>query len=400
MNKPDARSTPLEAMLKEAGGPLSLIEITERQRAEEAVRQSERRFCALVENAADCVSLLGPDGRFIYTSPAASRINGYSQEEFLNQNAFHIIHPEDLPHVEQAFQQILKEPGARISREFRLQHRDGSWRWIDAIATNLLEDPALRGVVVNYRDITERKRVEAERKFTEELARSNKDLEQFAQIVSHDLQEPLRMVTSFVQLVADRYQDKLDARGNEYISFAVEGATRMQALITDLLAYARAGGRELVRAPADSEAVLCSALINLKVSIEESGAVVTHDPLPTVTADEGQLMQLLQNLVGNAIKFQRPGIAPKIHVTAAKESGETAWLFTVRDNGMGIDPQFFGKIFEIFQRLRPRENCQGTGIGLAICQKIVERHGGRIWVESTPGQGSTFFFTMPDATRG
>jgi PAS domain S-box-containing protein len=393
MNKPD-----------ESSEIRSRIDGAVRLRAEEAVRHSERRLCALVENAADCVSLLGPDGRFIYTSPAASRINGYSQEEFLNQNAFHIIHPEDLPRVEQAFQQIIQEPGSRVSHEFRLRHRDGTWRWIDAIATNRLDDPALLGIVVNYRDITDRKRIEAERKHAEELSRSNKELEQFALAVSHDLQEPLRMVTSFVQLLAERYRDKFDERGGEYMAFAVDGATRMQSLIADLLAFARVGGRELVLAPADMGEVLDSALFNLKVSLEESGAVVTHDPMPWLVADEGQLVQVFQNLIGNAIKFRRPEVAPRIHCSARLTSSEAedapaarrVWLFTVRDNGIGIESKYFGKIFEIFQRLQNREQCQGTGIGLAICKKIVERHGGRIWVESEPGQGSTFSFILAE----
>jgi PAS domain S-box-containing protein len=379
---------------------------------QEAAHLLERRFNVLVENATDCVSLLGADGRFIYASPAASRINGYSQEEFINQNAFHIIHPEDVPHVQQAFMQILQQPGAMTSREFRLRHRDGSWRWIDATASNRLDDPALRGIVVNYRDITDRKQLEAARTFTEELTRSNQELEQFARVVSHDLQEPLRMVTAFVRLLSERYKDKLDERGDEFISFAVDGATRMQAMIADLLTYARLGGRGLVLAPADTEAILSTALRNVKISLEESGSVVTHDPLPVVKADEGQLVQVFQNIIGNAIKFRRPDIAPRIHCSAVRAPGPEPfavpeagtgselngpgyWRFCVSDNGIGIESQFYDRIFEVFQRLHTREQYQGTGIGLAICKKIVERHGGRIWVIATPGLGSTFSFTLP-----
>ena len=361
-------------------------DITARKRMEEAGRERERRFCALVENAPDCVSLLGPDGRFIYASPAAARINGYSQEEFLQKNAFQIIHPEDLPGVEQAFQRILKDPGPRISLEFRLQHRDGSWRWIDAIAANRLEDPALRGVVVNYRDITEHK-------FAKELTRSNKELEQFASIASHDLQEPLRMITGFVELLKQDYQDKLDDKAKEYISFAVDGARRMSVLIKALLAYSRAGGADLILAPANIEAVLGTVLTNMKMSIRESGTVVTHDPLPTVVADAGQIIQVIQNIIGNAIKFRSSGQPCQVHVSAKAEGKE--WLFSIRDNGIGIDPLFKDRIFVIFERLRAREEHDGSGIGLAICMKIVERHGGRIWVESAPGAGSTFYFALP-----
>jgi PAS domain S-box-containing protein len=358
---------------------------------DDAAKQIERRFCALVENAPDCVSLLGPDGRFIYTSPAASRINGYSQEEFQNQNAFKIIHPEDLPRIEQAFRQILQQPGASTSHEFRLQHRDGSWRWIDAIATNRLNDPALLGIVVNYRDITERKRVEEERQHAEELARSNKELEQFAYISSHDLQEPLRTVTSFAGLLRDRYAGQLDETADQYISFIVEGAERMQALIAGLLEYSRVGMKETPRR-LNAGDPLSDALANLTSAIDESGAVVEVGPMPEVTADALQLTQVFQNLIGNAIKFKGKA-APRIHISATRQDND--WLFSVQDNGIGFDPRYKTKVFEVFQRLHAQDVFSGTGIGLAICKKIVERQGGKIWVESSPGQGSTFYFTIP-----
>jgi signal transduction histidine kinase len=250
------------------------------------------------------------------------------------------------------------------------------------------------------RELAERKRAEEELKQTmAELARSNQELEQFAYVASHDLQEPLRMVASYVQLLARRYQGRLDADADEFIAYAVDGATRMQALINDLLAYSRVGTRGKPFEPTDCEAILDQALANLQVAIEENGAAVTHDLLPTVMADATQLTQLFQNLIGNAVKF-RGEESLRIHISAHWPSAienrkSDEWIFSVRDNGIGIDPEYHERIFLIFQRLHTREEYPGTGIGLAICRKIVERHGGRIWVESQPGKGSIFYFTIP-----
>ena len=253
-------------------------------------------------------------------------------------------------------------------------------------------------VTAAIRDITARKKAEAHLlQKVEELNRSNEELGQFAYIASHDLQEPLRMVASYTQLLSRRYKGKLDSDADEFIAFAVDGASRMQRLIQDLLAYSRVGtkGKDLL--DTSSEEALQQALMNLRGAIEDSGALVTHDPLPTVLADETQLIQLFQNLVGNAIKYQSPGV-PKVHVSAAR-NGEKKWMFSVQDNGLGIDPQYFERIFGMFQRLHKREEFAGTGIGLAICKKIVERHGGSISVESQPGKGSTFRFALA-GTRG
>ena len=225
-----------------------------------------------------------------------------------------------------------------------------------------------------------------------ELERSNADLEQFAYVASHDLQEPLQMVSSFVQLLARRYQGKLDSTADEYIGYAVSGAARMRALINDLLSYSRVGTRGGKFEETDCESVLAVALNNLSVAIEQAHATVTHDPLPTVLADRSQLLQVFQNLIGNALKF-RAGKPACVHIGAVARDEE--WLFCVHDEGEGIDPQYFDRIFIIFQRLHRRNEYEGTGIGLAICKKIIERHGGRIWVESEPGKGATFYFTMP-----
>ena len=269
-----------------------------------------------------------------------------------------------------------------------------------------------RGSIIVVQDISDRKQAnEALARYAAELERSNQELEQFAYVASHDLQEPLRMVASYVQLLAKDYAGKLDEDADEYIGFAVDGAKRMQRLIDDLLAFSRVGTRGQQFQPVDCNQLLQDVLRGLKLAIEESGAVVTYGELPTIMADRGQIYQLLQNLIANALKF-RADAPPRIHISAdlacrwgqrqsspgpAVNSDEHPnWVFAVADNGIGIDPQYAERIFVIFQRLHSRAQYSGTGIGLAICKKIVERHGGRIWVESTLGHGATFYFRLPD----
>lgn len=242
-------------------------------------------------------------------------------------------------------------------------------------------------------EIAERKKAEENlARQAEELARSNRELEQFAYVASHDLQEPLRMVANYTELLARRYRDRLDSDANEFIGFAVEGATRMQRLINDLLEYSRVGRRTDPMREVDTAQVLQQALMNLYSAIDSSGAIITSADMPVVHGHAGQLVQLFQNLISNAIKFSG-GRRPQIHICARCDSGR--WIFSVKDNGIGIDPEYAERIFVIFQRLHGYTEYPGTGIGLAICKKIVERHAGRIWVESTAGEGATFHFTIP-----
>ena len=248
-------------------------------------------------------------------------------------------------------------------------------------------------VLVSVVDITERK--EAERALAEamnNLKRSNRDLEQFAYVASHDLQEPLRAINGFSQLLAKNYKGRLDSDADEFIAFIEEAARRAQVLIRDLLTYSRVGSQGKPLVPTDCNKALDNALQNLLLTIEENNVAIERQPLPTLLGDEVQLTQLFQNLVTNAIKFRQPDTAPRITIGAQPRDG--TWEFSVHDNGIGIEPEYYDRIFVIFQRLHGREQYPGTGIGLAVCQKIVERHGGKIWVESQPGAGSTFKFTL------
>jgi light-regulated signal transduction histidine kinase (bacteriophytochrome) len=271
--------------------------------------------------------------------------------------------------------------------------KDGTSFPVEYESTPMYEQERLVGAVLTFSDITERKQAEEKMQhMLTDLERSNSELEQFANIASHDLQEPLRMVSSYTQLLALRYEGQLDEKAKKYIDYAVDGAIRMQRIINDLLDYSRVGRRGNPIETTDMNSVMGAAISNLDVMIRESQAVITNEDFPAVNADASQLVQLFQNLLANAIKFRGEDI-PRIHVSVRDDERE--WVFSVRDNGIGIDPHHADRVFVIFQRLHTREEYPGTGIGLAVCKRIVERHKGRIWFESEPGKGSTFSFTIP-----
>ena len=402
----DGTEFPIEIMLSpldSAEGILvtaAIRDISVRRAAEKHLAQMEGRYRGLLEAAPDAMVVVNKAGNIVLLNVQAEKQFGYRRDELLGQPVKNII-PEGFAErliadaLRSAEDALAQQIGTGI--ELSARRKDGSSFPIE-IMLSPLESPEGLLVTAAIRDITTRKSAEALllRKM-EELNRSNEELGQFASIASHDLQEPLRMVASYTQLLSRRYKGKLDADADEFIAFAVDGAARMQRLIKDLLAYSRIGnsGKDLVET--SSEQALQQALINLKGAIEASGALVTHDPLPVIPSDEMELVQLFQNLVGNGIKYQSPGI-PRIHVSAGRDGGGK-WIFSVRDNGLGIDAQYFEKIFGMFQRLHKREEFAGTGIGLAICKKIVERHGGSISVASEPGQGSTFRFALSGAER-
>jgi PAS domain S-box-containing protein len=377
-------------------------EITQRTRAEEALRGSEDRLRMAVEAAEMGTWFWNIQQDEMNWSEKFRTLLGLTSDAKLTYEAFlDATHPDDRQRIDQSVKNTL-ELGVPYDIEYRAVWPDSSVHWI-AAKGRAHRSP--KGVAVHMQgivmDVTERKRAQEAQKHDEarerrsvELKRSNDDLQQFAYIAAHDLQEPLRMVASYTQLLAQRYKGRLDSDADEFIAYAVDGAHRMQHLIGDLLAYCRVGttGKELRET--SSEAALEQVLLNLQGAIQESSGVVTHDPLPTVVADGAQLVQLFQNVVGNAIKFRSVEL-PRVHVSAKKNGGKE-WIFSMRDNGLGIDPKYFEKIFVMFQRLHGREEFSGTGIGLTVCKKIAERHGGRMWVESEPGKGSTFYFALPE----
>jgi PAS domain S-box-containing protein len=362
-------------------------DITERKRLEMDLLLKDIVF----DTSIAANSIADNEGIITHVNPAFLRLWGYENEgEALgNPVVSFFVNPDDLGQVMEALGKTGMWEG-----EFLAQHRDGSTFISRGLASVMLNQA---GEQIGYQsanlDVTvQRQAEEALQKTMTELERSNKELEQFAYVASHDLQEPLRAIAGMVQLLQQHYQGQLDERADEYIHLTVEAATRMQKLINDLLAYSRVGRRGIKFEQTDMEKVLKTALANLTVTIRESDAVVTHEPLPTLVANSTQLAQVVQNLIGNGIKFrgERP---PEVHISA--QELDDAWRFEVRDNGIGIDPQYHQRIFQIFQRLHGRKDYPGTGMGLSLCQKIVENHGGRIWVESEAGQGSRFYFTIP-----
>src|SRR5277367_4127179 len=402
----DGTEFPIELMLsplESAEGTLvtaAIRDISVRKEAEKHLARMEGRYRGLLEAAPDAMVVVNQKGAIVLLNVQAEKQFGYRRDELVGQRVKNIIPDgfaerliaDEKRSVEDALAQQI---GTGI--ELIARRKNGSEFPIELMLSPL---ESAEGILVTaaIRDITMRKVAEAHLLYkVEELNRSNEELGQFAYIASHDLQEPLRMVASYTQLLARRYKGRLDSDADEFITFAVDGANRMQRLIQDLLAYSRVGtkGKELLET--SSEEALQRALLNLRGAIADSGALVTYDPLPSVLADEMQLVQLFQNLVGNAIKYQKPG-TPKIHISASKNGG-SKWTFSVKDNGLGIDPQYFERIFVMFQRLHKREEFAGTGIGLAICKKIVERHGGEISVQSQPGQGSTFLFGLEESVR-
>jgi PAS domain S-box-containing protein len=370
-------------------------EMETRKQAEEELRKSEERLRLHAENSPTAIIEWSADFIVMRWAGEAEHIFGWSAAETVGKPIMDLgmIYEEDIPIVEQTIGKLTDGVSRKVFSSNRNYTKDGRvihCEWYNSVLLDA--DGEMASVMSQVLDVTERKKAEEEVfNLLTELERSNKELEQFAYVASHDLQEPLRMVSSFTQLLAKRYRDKLDQDAMDYIDFAVKGSNRMQRMIQDLLNYSRVFTRGKAPVPTDMDRVLDETLVNLHLAISDSGASITHDALPIVMADHSQLVQVFQNLIGNAIKFRRDDPL-HIHVSAGKMGDE--WVFSVKDNGMGIEPQYFERIFVLFERLHAGETYRGTGIGLALCKRIIVRIGGRIWVESEPDKGSTFYFTL------
>ena len=373
----------------------TIADVTAQRNAEEAMRESEARFRQTFELAGSGMAHVSLEGRFVRVNRRLCEILERSEAELIGRSVKDISHPLDRDLTDDKRGRVRQGELEVAHFEKRYLRPDGHTVWVDlavALARSAAGTPLYEIAV--FDDITERKNAEAAlQEAHEELKRSNSELEQFAYVASHDLQEPLRMVSSYTQLIDRRYGDRLDGDAREFMHYVVDGAARMKQLIEDLLAYSRVGTKGKEFREIEVEAALKRAVTNLRAAIEESGAAVTWDPLPKVSGDDLQLAQLFQNLIGNALKFRGRSV-PRIHVSVAEKEGE--WEIAVADNGIGIEPQYFERIFMVFQRLHTQADYPGTGIGLAICKKVVERHGGRIWVDSRPGEGSRFHFTLPE----
>jgi PAS domain S-box-containing protein len=408
------------------GGLICVVQdISDRKQTAKILHETESRYQLVAETVPVGIFYTNLEGRILYVNERWCEIVGISARKAITEDWLSTIHPDDQARVREIWQQALAERDT-FACEYRFLHENGEIIWVFAQGVPHEQDHAeLSNYVGTITDISQQKQAEQEirqlnalleqkvqertellsqtnrqllgeikasRLMEIELKRSNEELAQFAYVASHDLQEPLRTIISYTQLFAKKYGDRLDEKAEQYMNYIVDGTTRMQQLINDLLAYSRVGTRGGEFEPTDLQKVLDKTLANLQGAIAEKGAIITHNPLPVINADTRQIGQLLQNLIGNALKFCE-NQTPVIHLSVEKR--EEDWLIGIKDNGIGIDPEYADRIFVIFQRLHSRQEYPGTGIGLAICKRIVERHGGRIWVESQPGQGATFYFTIP-----
>jgi len=370
---------------------LAIEDITERKQAEEALQNSQHYLDRIINAVGSPLFVKDINHKFCLVNDALCSLLNLSVEEIIGTTGYEHF-PEDQMTVFIAKDQEVFTTGKENINEQFLTDGHGKIRTIVTRKTLYTDSAGNKFLVGVINDITDRKQAE-ERilQFNAELKNSNQELEQFAYVASHDLQEPLRMISSYTQLLERRYGDKLDQDAKDFIEFAVDGANRMQKLINDLLEFSRVTTRAKPSEEVDSYTILGRAITNLQQVIQETGTIVTNDDLPKIKADDSQLVRVFQNIIDNAIKFCSKE-SPRIHISAQEDENEC--IFSIRDNGIGIDEQYKNRIFNIFQRLHTKEEYPGTGIGLAICKRIVQRHNGRIWFKSELGKGTTFYFTL------
>ncbi len=332
--------------------------------------------------------MIDPEGILISWNEGVEQLIGYSEKEWIGQHASIIFTPEEkAAEVCDSEMRLARESGSATDIRWH-RHKNGTEFFANGFMNSVHDEQgALIGYTKILSDETARKQLQ------DSLTESNTALEQFAYVASHDLQEPLRTMSTFAELLSNKYRGALDAEADHFLDFMLRGAVRMNALVRDLLAYARLTTEEERPSSIALDEDLEAALTHLEQAISESGAAVTHDPLPTLPVDRGQMVRLFQNLIGNAIKYRKPDQAPKVHIAAKQKGAE--WVISIRDNGIGFDPKYASTIFEPFKRLHTAEEYPGTGVGLAICRRIIQAQRGRIWAESQPGAGTTFFFTLP-----
>jgi PAS domain S-box-containing protein len=369
-------------------------DITDRKRIEEALSDSEEKYRTLIEMSPDAI-VIHDRGKILYANPATAQLFMVPhQGDLIGKDAFTTIHP-DSQEISRAVAEKDSEGIVSPPTEIQVFRKDGTIVTVEGRGRRI-EYQGKTAIEVILRDVTERKKAEQQlREYAENLKRSNEDLELFVHIATHDLQEPIRGVVAFSQILLSQCHDGICPSPEDYLHRIENAGLRMHTLVSDLRTYSNVGADKKPRERTDIEEVLSSALENLQLMIRDTKASITHDPLPSIWAERTRMIQLFQNLIDNALKFRKKGVVPQIHISVVPIFPEGMWRFSVEDNGIGIAPEYYGKIFVLFERLHGRDAIPGTGLGLALCKRIVEEHGGRIWVESEVGKGSTFFFTLP-----
>ena len=358
------------------------------------IKYINRELDQIFNTAADGMRLIDKNFNVLRINKTLSNMTGIGMDEAISKKCYETFHGSCC-HTARCPLEIIINGEEYVGSDVEKERKDGNKIFCIVTAKPFRGiNGELIGIVEDFKDITERKQSEKElSRRAEELNHSNSELAQFAYVASHDLQEPLRMISSYVQLLSKRYMDKLDADADDFINYVIDGTRRMQDLINDLLTFSRIGKKGMDFKAIDSGTILEHVLENLQTTIKEAKAVITHEQMPIIIADSSQLVQLFQNLLSNALKFKGKE-APRIHISTEKK--DDAWIFSIHDNGIGIDPEYAERIFIIFRRLHSKTEYEGTGIGLAICKKIVERHGGHIWIKSESGRGSAFYFSIPN----